>query len=126
MFKVAPPKKTNKVRFVDLKGNTHFKGNKKGAGKPLSYAIERDQEILIWLLEMRDLHLPIWSLALRKSSESKIQRVTAKNLKQAEAGFKNLVNVTHLHYRDVSQLAKSSLNSWKRNCLVFTIFVPNF
>ena len=46
--KAAPPKKTNKRLFGGLKGSKHFKGNRKGAGKPLSYPIEFDQKILVW------------------------------------------------------------------------------
>ena len=72
IYKAAPPKKTNKDRFVDLKGCKHFKRNKKGAGKPLFYRIKIDQEILVWLLEMMDLNLPISFPALRKFHKSKI------------------------------------------------------
>ena len=50
--KAAPLEKTNKRRFGGLKGS--FKGNKKEAGKSLSYPIEIDQEILVWLLQMMD------------------------------------------------------------------------
>ena len=57
--------------------------------------IETDQNILLWLLEMMDLHLPI--------SENLKFSLNAKNLKQAEAVFKNLGNFTELHHKDVSQ-----------------------
>ena len=105
----VPPKKTNKRQFGGLKRSKHFKGNKKGAGKSLSYPIEIDQEILIWLLELIDPHLPILSLALRKFAISK--SLSTKNLKQAEAGFKKLVNLMDLHYEDAPQLLRSYLNS---------------
>ena len=71
--KVEAAKKTNRGRFGGLKGSKHFRRNKKGVGKPLPYPIEIDQEILVWLLEMMDLHLPISLLALRKLNKSKIQ-----------------------------------------------------
>ena len=69
----VPSKKTSKRQFGGLKRSKHFTGKKKGAGKSLSYPIEIDQEILIWLLELTDPHLPILSLALRKFAKSKIQ-----------------------------------------------------
>ena len=44
--KEAPSKKTNERQFGGLKGSKHFKGNKKGARKPLSYLIEIDSVLL--------------------------------------------------------------------------------
>ena len=55
-MKGSTTQKTNKGRFGGLEGSKHFKGNKKGAGKPLSYPIKIDQEIIVWPLEMMDLH----------------------------------------------------------------------
>ena len=37
------------------KGKVH----KKGAGRPLSYSLEEEQTLVGWILEMRDLHLPV-------------------------------------------------------------------
>ena len=108
--KAAPPKKTYKERFVGIKVSKHFKGNKKGAGKPLSYSIEIDQEILVWLLEIMDLHLPISSLGLRKFIKSKSQPYF-QEFKASKGLLQNLVNTTDLNYEDAHQLAKSSLNS---------------
>ena len=34
-------------------------GVKKGAGRPLTYSREIDEQLLVWVLENRDLHLPI-------------------------------------------------------------------
>ena len=59
IYKAAPPKKTNKGWFGGLKQSKDFKGNKKGAGKPLSYPLEIDQEVLVLLLEMKDTHIPV-------------------------------------------------------------------
>lgn len=42
----APPEETSKERFGGLKRSKHFKGNKKGAGKLLSYLAEIEQEII--------------------------------------------------------------------------------
>ena len=44
-----------------------------GAKKPLSYPIEIDKEILVWLLEMMIRHLPVLLLALKKATKSKTQ-----------------------------------------------------
>ena len=52
------PKRPTKGDSEVSKKMKHFKG-KKGAGQPLSYPIESDQEILVWLLEIMDIHLPI-------------------------------------------------------------------
>ena len=35
------------------------RGVKKGAGRPLTYSPETDEQLLVWVLENRDLHLPI-------------------------------------------------------------------
>ena len=69
---IAPTKKIDKERFGGLKENKNFNGNKKGARKPLFYPTEIDQKILVWVLEMMDLHLPISSLALSKLAKSRI------------------------------------------------------
>ena len=119
------PKRPTTGNSVVSKEEVISRETKKGARKPLLYVIETYQEILVWLLEMIDLHLPISSLALKKSPNLKFS-LTAKNLKQAESGFKNLVNFTDLHYKDASRLTKSSLNSWMRNCLYFRTCVTNF
>ena len=37
------------------KGKVH----KKGAGRPLSYSLVKEQTPVGWILEMRDLHLPV-------------------------------------------------------------------
>ena len=41
------------------------RGVKKGAGQPLTYCSEIDEQLLIWVLESRDLHLPITIPLLR-------------------------------------------------------------
>ena len=71
--KHSHPNEPTKGDSVVFKGSKQFKEIKKGAGKPLSYPIEIDQEILFRLLEMMDPHLPISSLNLRKFVISKIQ-----------------------------------------------------
>ena len=35
------------------------RGVKKGAGRPLTYSTGIDEQLLVWVLENRDLHLPI-------------------------------------------------------------------
>ena len=40
---------------------------------PLSYLIQIDQGIIVWILEIMDLHFPILSLALRELVKSKFQ-----------------------------------------------------
>ena len=67
------PKRPIKGNSVVSKEASISRETKKGSGKPLSYPMELDQEILAWLLEIRDLHLPISSLGLKKFAKSKIQ-----------------------------------------------------
>ena len=67
------PKRPTTGNSVVSKEEGISRETKKEARKPLFYVIETDQEILVWLLEMMDLHLRISSLALRKIAKSKIQ-----------------------------------------------------
>ena len=55
-----------------FKGGKAWKGNAKGAGRPLSYPASIDEELLSWLLIMNDLHLPVSILALQKKAKSLI------------------------------------------------------
>lgn len=40
----------------------------KGAGRPLSYGPEKEQAIVSWILEMRDLHLPVSVAEVRQKA----------------------------------------------------------
>ena len=68
--KAAPPEKSESHQ--GFKGGKAWKGNAKGAGRPLSYPASIDEELLSWLLIMNDLHLPVSILALQKKAKSLI------------------------------------------------------
>ena len=66
--KAAPPEKSESHQ--GFKGGKAWKGNAKGAGRPLSYPASIDEELLSWLLIMNDLHLPVSILAFQKKTKS--------------------------------------------------------
>ena len=68
--KAAPPNKSE--IHQGFKGEKEWKGNAKGAGRPLSYPASIDEELLSWLLITNDIHLPVSLLALQKKTKSLI------------------------------------------------------
>ena len=68
--KANPPEKSNK--HAGFQGGKTWKGNTKGAGRPLSYPTSVDEELISWILIMNDLHLPVSVLALQKKAKSLI------------------------------------------------------
>ena len=68
--KAAPRKKSKSHQ--GFKRGKAWKGNAKGARRPLSYPASIDEELLSWLLIMNDLHLPVSILALQKNAKSLI------------------------------------------------------
>ena len=44
---------------MNVKGENMWKRNMKGVGKPLSYPNSIDEELLSWVLFMKDLHFPV-------------------------------------------------------------------
>ena len=61
--------------------------NVKGAGRPLSYPVSVDEELVSWLLQMNDLHLPVSTLTLQKKAKSLILPHNRTDLQQAGVGF---------------------------------------
>ena len=49
------------VKTPTRNGKLNDKGNHSGAGRSLTYPLEVEKDILSWLLELRDLHIPISS-----------------------------------------------------------------
>ena len=45
------------------------KGNHSGAGRPLTYPLEVEKDILSWLLELRELHVPVSILTLQEKAK---------------------------------------------------------
>ena len=51
---------------------TTKKGTKKGAGRPVTYGIDKDEQLLVWLLEARDKQLPITTQVLKAKARELI------------------------------------------------------
>ena len=49
------------------------KGNSPGAGRPLTYPKEVESELVAWILELLDLHLPVAVLALQEKAKKVIR-----------------------------------------------------
>ena len=45
------------------------KGNHSRAGRPVAYPLEVEKNILFWLLELRDLHVPVSILTLQEKAK---------------------------------------------------------
>ena len=54
------------VKTPTRNGKLNDKGNHSGAGRPLTYPLEVEKDILSWLLELRDLHVPVSILILQE------------------------------------------------------------
>ena len=50
-------------------GKLNDKGNHSGGGRPLTYPLEVEKDILSWLLELRDLHVPVSILTLQEKAK---------------------------------------------------------
>ena len=50
-------------------GKLNDKGNHSGAGRPLTYPLEVEKDNLSWLLELRDLHVPVSILTLQEKAK---------------------------------------------------------
>ena len=45
------------------------KGNCSGAGRPITYPLEVENDLIRWILELRDLHVPVSVLALQEKAK---------------------------------------------------------
>ena len=57
------------VKTPTRNGKLNDKGNHSGAGRPLTYPLEVEKDILSWLLELRDLHVPVSILTLQEKAK---------------------------------------------------------
>ena len=57
------------VKTATRNGQLNDKGNHSGAGRPLTYPLEVEKDILSWLLELRDLHVPVSILTLQEKAK---------------------------------------------------------
>ena len=49
------------------------KGNRSGAGRPLTYPKEAENELVAWVLQLLDLHMPVSVLALQEKAKKVIR-----------------------------------------------------
>ena len=57
------------VKTSTRNGKLNDKGNHSGSGRPLTYPLEVEKDILSWLLELRDLHVPVSILTLQEKAK---------------------------------------------------------
>ena len=57
------------VKTPTRNGKLNDKGNHSGAGRPLNYPFKVEKDILSWLLELRDLHVPVSILTLQEKAK---------------------------------------------------------
>ena len=57
------------VKTPSRNGKLNDKGNHSGAGRPLTYPLEVENDILSWLLQLRDLHVPVSILNLQEKAK---------------------------------------------------------
>ena len=57
------------VKTPTRNGKLNDKGNHSGAGRPQTYLLEVENDILFWLLELRDLHVPVSILTLQEKEK---------------------------------------------------------
>ena len=57
------------VKTPTRNGKLNDKGNHSGACRPLTFPLEVEKDILSWLLELRDLHVPVSILTLQETAK---------------------------------------------------------
>ena len=57
------------VKTSTRNGKLNNKGNHSGAGRPLTYPLEVEKNILSWLLELRDLHVSVSIQTLQEKAK---------------------------------------------------------
>ena len=77
------------VKTPTRNGKLNDKGNHSGAGRPLTYPLEVEKDILSWLLELRDLHVP---------RQSMLYALTTLHSTQAVVGLKSFSRGIGYHY----------------------------
>ena len=60
---------TTIVKTPTRNGKLNDEGNHSGAGRPLTFPFELEKDILSWLLELRDLHIPVSILTLQEKAK---------------------------------------------------------
>ena len=93
--------------------------NKAGAGRPLSYNEDIDMELCQWILEMRDLHLPVQRKHVQRKAMALIQP-TQPSFK-ASAGWKGFSNDTPSLCAKIHPFSRSCQLNWKKSFRAFCV-----
>ena len=102
------PKSTVQDILKASQGVTPAKGkaHKKGAGRPLSYSPEKEQEVVGWILEMRDVNLPV-SIAEVKEKAREVVCKENPHFKASNGWIQKFFKRNHFTLR-----AKTSLSQY--------------
>ena len=71
--------------------------NHSGVGRPLTYPLEVEKYILSWLLELRDLHVPVSILTLQEKAK-RVVRPHNPTFNARVAGLKIFLRGIDYHY----------------------------
>ena len=85
------------VKTPTRNGKLNDQENHSGAGRPLTYPLEVEKDILSWLLELKDLHVPVSILTLKKK-QSVQYALTTLHSTQVLARLKSISRGIDYHY----------------------------
>ena len=94
------------------------KGSRSGAGRPLTYPKEAEDELVAWVLQLLDVHMPVSVLALQEKAKKVIRPHSP--LVQVEAGWRSSLHDTDYPFEIVPQSAKSYHDNLKEFSLSST------
>ena len=101
MFEQVDCQKNKSTLRNDVKPSD--KCNRSGAGRPLTYPKEAENELVAWVLQLLDVHMPVSVLALQE----KVEKVIVPHLVQVQAGWRSSLHDTDYPFETfVPQSAK--------------------
>ena len=114
------------------------RGVKKGAGRPLSYSPETDEQLLVWVLENCDLHLPITIPLLQakaleiiaaevpnfKASSALVLRARTSMAQELPATLEERIRAFHRHVKRVAEINRFELVGNMDETLLYFDVVP--
>ena len=96
------------------------KDNRSGAGRPLTYPKESENELVAWVLHLLDVHMPVSVLALQEKAKKRLFDLIVPHLMQVEAGWRSSLHSTDYPFETIPQSAKSYHNNLKEFSLSST------
>ena len=93
-----------KIRVDEVKQRKkRKKSNQPGQGRKLSYPVELDEKLLQWLLELRDLQVPVSTEMLKQKAHLLISSVVP-SFKNSNGWAQKFFRCVSLHVQSVIQL----------------------